>query len=130
MAFLLMAGLILPVAASAQEKPGEPPRVIRSITLHGDESCPKPKDDDEIIVCSKEDESPYRIPEDLRRKKPDVPHQSWANRAQMVEEAGRHNTPNSCSPVGSDGQTGCTQQMLREWWAARREIEADNNAGR
>ncbi|MBW4329298.1 hypothetical protein KY084_00200 [Stakelama sp. CBK3Z-3] len=119
----------LPGHAMAQEK-SEPPHTIRSITLYGDEKCPQPKDKDEIVVCSNMGDSPYRIPKQLRGTPPDVPHQSWANRAAMTEEAGRHNIPNSCSAVGTDGQTGCTAQMLSEWRAARKEIEDSENAGR
>ncbi len=36
----------------------------------------------------------------------------------------RFTRQNSCSVVGSGGETGCTQTMLREWWAERSAIEA------
>jgi hypothetical protein len=34
--------------------------------------------------------------------------------------------PNSCTVVGSFGQTGCTQQMIRQWYAARRAQQAED----
>jgi len=31
------------------------------------------------------------------------------------------NVPNSCSAVGAAGQSGCTQQMLHQWWLERQQ---------
>jgi hypothetical protein len=38
-----------------------------------------------------------------------------------LEEVQRDTRPDSCSVVGSWGQSGCTQQMFRQWRADRRE---------
>jgi len=74
-------------------------------------------------VCARLNESErYRIPKRFR----DPPSQrsadaSWAQRADTAMEAARATRPNSCSVIGTGGQTGCTQAMLRQWFAERRQ---------
>ena len=131
MVLMGLAGVLLAPAAMAQDKAESPPQTIRSVLLYGnDDNCPKSTNKDEIVVCTNVGESPYRIPKGLRRQKPDVPHQSWANRAKFADEAAQQNRPGSCSPIGTFGQTGCSMQIGREWRAAREAIAEDENAGR
>lgn len=119
--FLLAALLAAP--AQAQPDPAEPPRRIRSVALDADAGCP-PAIGDEVVVCYRADE-PYRIPKRFRRAAEiAAADQSWVNRAAVMDEAGRVSggLPNTCSPIGTGGQTGCTQAMLRAWAAERRAV--------
>jgi hypothetical protein len=116
--------LVLPAALVAQDKPaaaenGKSPLRIRNIQLNKGEKCP-PAVGDEIVVCGTIEE-PYRIPKSLRESKPDAASQSWVNRAATIDEAGRvaGGLPNTCSPIGSGGQTGCVAKMLREYTAEK-----------
>ena len=112
-----VALIALPLAAAAaqtKDAAGDPPQRIRSVTLRANEPCPK-GDGNEIVVCSRLDE-PYRIPKRLRSTEPSAANRSWAARAAVADEVGRRagGLPNTCSPVGSGGQTGCTIQLLQE----------------
>ena len=124
-----LAGLVLALAAPApaQETPSEPPpQRVRNATVYGDEACPKPSSDDEIVVCARLGENErYRIPRRFRNP-PDKSSAgaSWAMRADSAMEEARVGRPNSCSVVGTGGQTGCTQAMLRNWFAWRRDQQA------
>ncbi len=91
------------------------------VTVYGSDPCPQ-ANGDEIVVCAQEPESErYRIPKRLREpKRTDVASQSWTARVRTLEEASRPSMPNSCSAVGSGGQTGCTAMMLRQWFLERR----------
>ena len=114
-AFLLGAGAI-PAPAEAQNVPERE----TSLIVYGDDPCPAPGDDEEIVVCArKPEEERYRIPAPLRRGE-ELSERSWSSQAAELEDAQRDTRPNSCSVVGSYGQTGCVQQMLREWAAERR----------
>jgi hypothetical protein len=119
---LLVAGLLPPNAATAA------PIEKRTINLivYGNDPCPKGVGD-EIVVCARRPEGErYRIPKSLRDKpKTDAPSTSWASRWQGLEEQSRFTRPDSCSPVGTGGQTGCTQAMLHQWWLERRAAAAD-----
>ncbi|WP_242146644.1 MULTISPECIES: hypothetical protein [unclassified Sphingomonas] len=104
-----------------QAETGQPVKRIRNIALTGTTPCPKASTPDEVVVCSRVDE-PFRIPKPLRDKKP-IPaqNQSWVNRTAMMDQVGREagGLPDTCSPVGTGGQTGCTTQMLQNWTAER-----------
>jgi len=124
---LLFAALIAG-PAGAQDKPKEsqnPPSRVRSILLYGDEQCPKAQDPDEIVVCANAGESPYRIPKRFRNQ-PDegAAAQAWTNRVESVEQFNRAGLPNSCSPVGTGGQTGCTRAAIRQWYQERLDQKA------
>ncbi|MET3709447.1 hypothetical protein ABIC65_000127 [Sphingomonas trueperi] len=121
LARLMLATALLAAPAFAQTQdqttPDGPPKRVRSILLYGDQSCPKPADPDEIVVCSNAGDSPYRIPKRFRdQPKEDAPSTSWSRRMEVVEDFNRAGMPNSCSPVGSGGQTGCSRQFLQQWY--------------
>jgi len=124
---LLVAAALLaaPAVAQDQKTSQEPPKRVRSVLLYGEESCPKPTDPDEIVVCANAGDSPYRIPKQFRNQ-PDegAAAQAWTNRVETVEEVNRAGLPNSCSPVGSGGQTGCTRAMIRQWYQERLDAKA------
>jgi len=117
---LVAVALLFPGAASAQEK-GAPPQRIRSVTLQKGERCP-PAAGDEVVVCSTLGD-PYRIPGPLRQSGP-IParNNAWANRASVLADVSRTagGVPNSCSPIGTAGQTGCALGAAREWAEQRR----------
>ena len=121
----LLATAFLPLPALAQDKPQDPPQRVRSVLLYGAEPCPKPESEDEIVVCANIGESPYRIPKSLRdQPKETAEAQAWTNRMETVEQVNRAGLPNSCSPIGTGGQTGCTRQMLQQWYQDRLDKKA------
>ena len=115
--------VLLVVIASAAAGQEEPPERERSLVVYGDDACPRSEDPDEVIVCARRpEEERYRIPEPLREdRQPTEP--SWSSQVQQLEEAQRDTRPDSCSVVGSFGQTGCTQELLRRWREERRALE-------
>ena len=118
---LLAAVLTAAVApALAADPPPSEPNKITTLVVYGDDPCPR-SNDEEIVVCAREPESErYRIPKKLRRTKPDAAQRSWGDRVQVLEMVGRQGTPTSCSPIGSNGPSGCMDKFLRQ---AREERE-------
>jgi len=113
---LLAISLAASVPAAAQE---EAAGRQAELTVYGADACPQ-STDEEIVVCHRRpEEERYRIPAPLRRSSRNS-EQSWGSRVETLDEVSRSSRPNSCSPVGSFGQTGCTQQMVREWYESRR----------
>ena len=93
--------------------------------VYGDDPCPV-EEGGGIVVCARKPESErYRIPKDLRQKKEVIGSQGWGSRVQTMEASGRQLLPNSCTAIGSNGQTGCTQAMLRQWFEERRLAEQE-----
>lgn len=118
---LFVALLTAPAMGVAQTATGETPQRIRSVTLTPGQACPKGAAD-EIVVCSTLDQ-PYRIPKSLRNDGPiAAKNQSWVNRAAAMDQTSRvaGGLPDTCSPIGSSGQTGCALQANQEWAAERR----------
>lgn len=127
LAKLILASALLAAPAIAQDVPQDPPQRVRSILLYGNEQCPKPTDPDEIVVCANGGESPYRIPKEFRNQpKEDAVSQAWTNRVETVEEVNRAGLPNSCSPIGTGGQTGCSRKFLQDWYQDRLNQKAKN----
>jgi len=120
--------ILLVLPASAQQTAGTgdgPPKRVRSVITYGDEVCPKQTDPDEIVVCANGGDSPYRIPKRFRDRPKDGPTaRAWTSRMETVEEVNRAGLPNSCSPIGTGGQTGCTRQFIQQWYQDRLDIEA------
>ena len=93
---------------------------VRSVVLYGEDECPAPVGD-EVVVCARAGDSPYRIPKETRDEGPIPPaNKAWATRVESIMEENKAGLPNSCSPIGTGGQTGCTQEMLQRWLAERR----------
>lgn len=116
---------------SAQAETGQPPQRIRQVTLTGNEQCPTAASD-EIVVCSRLDPNEqFRVPKALRQA-PEVPaqNQSWINRAATVDRVGRvaGGLPNTCSPVGTGGQSGCGIVAGQAWAAERRQAQREAEA--
>ena len=108
-------------ADQQQAESGQPPKRIRDVTLTAGQPCPK-AENGEVVVC-RTLQDPYRIPKALRDQHVIAPqNQSWVNRTATMDEVGRKagGLPDTCSPIGSGGQTGCTAQMLRQWTAEQK----------
>ncbi|WP_419722883.1 hypothetical protein [Sphingobium aquiterrae] len=116
--------LALAMAATPPAHAEEPPQRIFAAVVYGDDPCPKGKED-EVVVCARKPESErYRIPKTLREKPEPMGGPGWASQVANMEAAGRQLLPGSCSPVGSNGFTGCTSAMLKQWFAERRMEES------
>jgi hypothetical protein len=107
---------IIPGPALSQE--GEAGRTT-NLVVYGNDPCPK-SEEGEVVVCARRPEGErYRIPKALRENKEDRGEMSWGARVNELDEASRPSRPGSCSAVGSFGQTGCFEQMIRNWRADR-----------
>lgn len=110
--------LALLIAAPAEAREG-PVRQI-NLTVYGEERCPPPSDE-EIVVCARlPEEERYRVPPALRERRDRPAEISWASQNEALEEDARTQRPDSCSVVGSGGQSGCTGSLIRQWLAERR----------
>ncbi len=128
--FLIAMLAATPVLAQDGEPAGAgaPPQKVRSVLLYGDESCPKPASPDEVVICARPGDSPFRIPKALRKTEPGPEGTSWVRRAELVDEVNRAVLPGSCNPIGSYGQSGCTIRMLQQWKAEQRAKKAEEAA--
>ena len=121
-----LALLTLTLGAVAQAD--APPQRIRNVQITRGEPCPKAAPG-EVVVCDTIGD-PYRIPKRLRDSAP-IPtqRQSWVNRAADIDQTSRvaGGLPDTCSTVGTGGQTGCSLAAARAWAAERR---AGNVPGR
>ena len=103
----------MPSPAVAQPPPRE-----STLVVYGDDPCPR-GEGDEVVVCARRPETErYRIPQAIReRQQTEV---AWGARVESLEDASRPMRPGGCSVIGSFGMTGCTQEMIRQWYAERR----------
>jgi hypothetical protein len=128
--FLPSLAVVLVCLTSTPATPGEAaPLTDRaiSIVVYGDDPCPK-STEDEIVVCARRpEEERYRIPKELRKAPEEVTARAWGDRAIALDEISRSGMPNSCSPVGSGGQTGCVEMLMRQWHAARRDMKTNES---
>jgi hypothetical protein len=113
------------LALAPQDAPkadnGSAVKRVRSVTVGAGQDCPK-STDEEIIVCSTLDE-PYRIPKQFREVPKQTPEStSWAVKTDRVMEDNRKVLPGSCSPIGMNGQSGCSQKAIDAWAAERRAV--------
>jgi len=92
-----------------------------NLTVYGEERCPRARDEEEIVVCARRpEEERYRVPPALRERRDRPLETSWSARNDMLESDARTQRPDSCSPVGAGGQSGCTGALVRQWLAERR----------
>lgn len=123
---VMLARALVFVASASHGQDGEPspsemPERISFLVAFGDEKC-REAVGDEIVVCATLPENErYRIPLKLRKAKEQVvTDRSWTSALESLDEFARDLRPNSCSVNGAGGFTGCTQAMLRQWFAERR----------
>ncbi|WP_243455572.1 hypothetical protein [Sphingosinicella sp. BN140058] len=121
--------LVASAAAAAQDGDPDLPERSSSLVVYGDDPCPKAQDDEEIVVCARRPETErYRIPKEFRKNKDERGSVAWGARFDQLEEATRYTRPNSCSVVGTWGQTGCWNMNIGRWAAERRAMQAEANA--
>jgi hypothetical protein len=110
------------VAAAPASADTSLPQRSTNLVVYGNDPCPQSRED-EIVVCARRPESErYRIPKALRdKKRTDSASMAWGRQWGQMEDATRFTRPDSCSVVGSGGQTGCLQSALRQWWLERRQ---------
>lgn len=125
---LALAGIATPTLAQQEDAPpSTTSEKISTLVVYGDDPCPR-SSEDEIIVCAREPESErYRIPKRLRKAKPSAADRSWGERVQALETVSKQGLPNSCSPVGAGGQTGCFDQLLRQFREERAQAAAEGS---
>jgi hypothetical protein len=131
---VMVAGLALPLTAAAQTESagdaGRTPQRVRSVTLSGNEQCPKSQGD-EVVVCSRiNPDEQFRIPKELRNTaEPAAKNQAWTNRVAVADRASRVNggVPDSCSPVGAAGQSGCALAINNAFAAEKRAAEKNDS---
>lgn len=125
MSLLLFA---TPIAA-AEPAPPPPPARISTLVVYGNDPCPGGTGD-EIVVCARQPESErYRIPKELRAKrKQNHPAESWTARTRTMDAVSRQTMPDSCSAIGSGGQSGCFRQFQQDARDARKAQKAEEAA--
>ena len=111
---------LLVLGAPAWAADPDPPQRTEHVVVYGNDACPKPTDEEEIVVCARRPESErFRIPKSVRNREPSGAT-SWTARNEELEEASRPSRPGSCSVVGTYGQSGCHQQLINQWYRERR----------
>lgn len=126
------AAAILLAALAASPASAQPQPQTIQIVVFGADPCPQSDDPEEIVVCARLPEGErFRIPKRLREQKPeDAPAElAWGSRVDAMNSLTRFSRPNSCSVVGSGGQTGCTSVRLDQWFAERRAMKAAEKEG-
>jgi hypothetical protein len=114
-------GAMLVALSTCQAISAQPPSPVRTNDLSRlprvIPDCDRAGAEGEIVVCGRRSNNErYRIPESLRSEPFGGENSSWPARQGLLEDAARVGRPGSNSPVGSYGQTGEREQMLREWW--------------
>lgn len=117
---LYAPALLILALAAASAPAAEPVRQIH-ITVYGEDRCPEPDGEDEVVVCARQpEEERYRVPPSLRERRDRPAETSWQARNEVLEEDARTMRPDSCSVVGSAGQSGCQAAFVRQWYNERR----------
>ncbi|MDB5670752.1 MAG: hypothetical protein JWO25_1711 [Alphaproteobacteria bacterium] len=119
----------LVAAFAAQAAPGsaqDAPQRSSTLVVYGDDRCPQSSGNDDIVVCARRPENErYRVPKPLRDKARLPGGIAWGSQVAAMEEATRFTRPDSCSVVGSGGQSGCFAQSLRQWRSDRNAARAE-----
>jgi hypothetical protein len=119
-----LAGIVAIVLSVGGQ--ASPPDRIVSLEVYGEAPCPRTPEvsDSVIVVCGRQPEPErYRIPPRLRRGQVVPMEEAWGSRVQGLDAASRNGRPDSCSPVGSGGQTGCYRRSWDQWRAERRLLD-------
>lgn len=120
LATALLIGTAFAAPVSAQDAAGD--KVVQKI-VYGNDTCEPSTDPNEIVVCMRMDEQErYRIPEKLRSDPNTIANTSWTERVRSMERVGNFGT-DSCSPVGAGGFTGCTQSLVQNAYAEKKNNE-------
>jgi hypothetical protein len=105
-----MAGGLVAVPAPALAQAGQ-----GKLTIYGNDPCPAQN------ICVRAPESQrYRLPQSQNPQGTRQQKESWVRRSQALTTAGATG-PQSCSPVGPGGFTGCLTKEINEAKQARKE---------
>lgn len=114
----IVALTLLPTGTLRAEDPI--PDRETSLVVYGNDACPQPRDENEIVVCARRpEEERYRIPPALRASRERRHDTAWGTAVAQLEREQAYTRPGGCSPVGSFGQTGCQQMFMNQWFAER-----------
>jgi hypothetical protein len=114
MAAASLAASLVASAALAQNTQGSVDQRAAQIIVFGNDPCPRVTGSDEIVVCTRRPERErYRIPEVFREGQRLRDGESWAARAESIEDEGETGI-GSCSNIGPAGFTGCWEEMMRQ----------------
>jgi hypothetical protein len=94
---------------------------VQTAFVYGDDAAPPCPEDAICVIARLPDGDRYRIPETLRFSE-NPENQAWAQRVERLELIGSFGTL-SCSPVGAGGFTGCTQRLIDDAFADKRNGE-------
>jgi hypothetical protein len=102
-------------AVAAKPRPSDPPERVSTLVVYGNDPCPQ-SSADEVVVCARQPENErYRIPKRFRGRDYNAARDgSWAGTAKVLEYVSRQGLPDSCSPIGTNGQSGCFRKFLDE----------------
>ena len=114
-ALLVAAFTSITDPAAAQDAGGDK---VRMVIIYGDDAAPLPEGDEILVVGVLPEEERYRIPEGLRTSD-DPDNIAWARRVERFDFVGDFGIL-SCSPSGSGGITGCTQELIDAAYDAKR----------
>jgi hypothetical protein len=93
---------------------------VNQLIIYGDDQCPASQGG-EITVCARKAENErFRIPAPLRQSGDLQKNEAWNNKVLAYETVGNTGTQ-SCSPVGAGGWTGCSQKLVKNAYAEKRE---------
>lgn len=93
---------------------------VNQLIIYGDDPCPASRDN-EITVCARKSENErFRIPAPLRESGDLQKNEAWNNKVLAYETVGNTGTQ-SCSPVGAGGWTGCSNKLIGNAYAEKRE---------
>ncbi len=111
-----VAAAMLAASAPAQTDT----RRTTQIIVYGNDPCPRVTGSSDIVVCARRPERErYRIPEVFRDGERLRDGESWAARAESVQDEGESGI-GSCSAIGQAGFTGCWEEMMRQYRQDRR----------
>lgn len=112
---LIVSGLAFGSALATPAMAQDENTKINQVFITEDEECPQ-STETTIVVCGRL-EDPYRIPEPLRQSgsRAAEPFAERVSSYEIMTDTGIQ----SCSPVGSGGELGCTQELIRKAYGER-----------
>lgn len=126
--YIAMLASALPVAAQINAPANKPTAYetyrSRTVTVFGNDACPKPTDPDEIVVCARRpEEERYRL-----KQLTDDPgarlEQGGSDRMLGAMDVANSGGPGSCSSVGPNGSAGCSIKFIAREKKIRKREEA------
>ena len=110
----------VPAPAVAQQTSSE-------VIVYGNDPCPRGSNGAVVVCKHRREEERYRLPQNQRSDGPRQVLQSWANKAEEINQTG-NTGPMSCSAVGPGGHTGCLIQEIKRAKQESKEASQNNTA--